>query len=129
MNCFNHQDIPAVCSCGICAKGLCQNCMQPCSGKFVCSEACAENWEKLNKMNKRALEIYGLDKPGNKPRKLGAHAALFNIVTGVIFLGYGVYDFFLGAGSCGYEAFSAFASALGLASIAYGYKIYKDGRF
>lgn len=128
MNCFNHQDIPAVCSCGSCAKGLCQNCMQACCGKFVCSNDCAENWEKLDKMNKKALKIYGLDEPGSKPRKFGASAALFNIVTGLIFFGYGVYDFFLGIGLYGFSAFSIFASALGLASITYGYKTYKDGR-
>ncbi len=127
MNCFNHQDITAVCSCGTCAKGLCQNCMQPCSGKFACSKDCAENWDKLAKMNEKALKIYGLDKPGNKPSKMGSRAALFNISLGLLFLGFGIYDFFYGAGSYGLGSYSGLLSAIGLASIVYGYKTYKDG--
>ena len=124
MNCFNHQDVPAVCSCGTCAKGLCQNCMQPCSGKFVCSNPCDENWEKLAKMNERALKIYGLDKPGSKSRTTGSRFAMFYISAGLPFLAYGIYDLFFNTWQ--WQSGALF-SVLGLVFTVFGYKTYKDG--
>ena len=124
MNCFNHQDVPAVCACGTCAKGLCQNCMQPCSGKFICSNVCAENWEKLAKMNEKALKIYGLDKLENKPKTIGARAGLFNISLGLPFLAYGIYDLFFNTWQ--WQS-GALLSVLGLVLTIFGYKTYKDG--
>lgn len=127
MNCFNHQDIPAVCSCGSCAKGLCRNCMQACCGKFVCSNDCAENWEKLDKMNKRALKIYGLDESGKKPKATIARPGFLHLALGLLFFGYGLYDFFLGLGSYGVSSYSCFSAIFGLIFLIYGYKTYKDG--
>lgn len=125
MNCFNHQSVPAVCSCGTCAKGLCQNCMQPCAGKFVCSEVCAENWEKLAKMNEKALKIYGLDKPG-KPKKLGMRTATLYLGIGIPAISYSIYEivnheFLLK------EPVFWFLFAMGSIFTIFGYKTYKDG--
>ncbi len=125
MNCFNHQDIPAVCSCGTCAKGLCQNCMQPCSGKFFCSKVCAENWEKLSKMNDKALKIYGLDKPG-KARRLGLRTSILYLCIGIPALSYSVYE----AVTHGFllkEPIWWFLFILGSVFTTFGYKTYKDG--
>ena len=125
MNCFNHQDIPAVCFCGTCAKGLCQNCMQPCTGKFACSEVCAEYLEKITKINEYALKIYGLDKP-DKPKKLGMHTAILYLGLGIPTLSYSIYElstheFLLK------EPIFWFLFTMGSIFTTFGYKTYKDG--
>jgi hypothetical protein len=125
MNCFNHQNVPAVCSCGTCAKGLCQNCMQPCCGKFVCSETCGEYSEKITKMNEKALKIYGLDKPG-KPKRLGMRTAILYLGIGIPALVYSIYEIANHEFLLKEPAFW-FLLAMGSIFTTFGYKTYKDG--
>ena len=122
MNCFTHQNIPAVCACGTCLKGLCQNCMQHSNDKFVCSQACAEYLEKITKLNKYAMSIYGIDK-NEGSRKLGFRTAMLHLALGVSFLGLGVYSLvhFSDWG------LTCFALAAGLIFSVQGYKTYKRG--
>ena len=91
MHCFNHHESVAVCSCGTCFKGLCQNCMQSCADKFVCSQICAERLQKITKMNDIAISIYGVDK-NVKWQKPGLQSVIFDLAFAAVLLGYGIYS-------------------------------------
>ena len=122
MHCFNHQESSAVCACAICLKGLCQNCMQPSDDRFICSQGCAEHLQKITKLNKYAISIYGLDKPEGS-KKVGWRTAIFHSTLGVTFLGYGA---FLGMHFSDW-GIASFMSVGGLIFLVQGYKTYKRG--
>ena len=122
MHCFAHQELPAVCACAFCLKGLCQHCMQPSDDRFVCSSACADQLAKITKINKYAMSIYGIDKPDGN-HKIGARTAILYLALGMTFLGYGAY---LGAHFSDW-GIASFMSVAGLIFLIQGYKTYKRG--
>jgi hypothetical protein len=56
MNCFNHLEIRAVCSCSACDIKLCQDCMEAGTGKCINDQACAKRRKELSKITEEALE-------------------------------------------------------------------------
>ena len=95
--------------------------MQPSEDKFVCSAGCAEQLQKITKLNKYAMSIYGLDKNGSY--KVGLRTAILHASIGATFLGLGLYS------AMNYVdwGITGFMSILGLIFILQGYKTYKRG--
>lgn len=124
MRCFAHQKSMAVCACSYCLKGLCQECMQEVAGKFACSTECSMEIQKIKAVNNCAFEIYGIDKTGQrKKRVIGSSIAKLYLGLGIPFLGFGVYSAF----NIGDWGLTSFASIFGLVCIAYAWRIYKRG--
>ena len=125
MQCFNHQDSPAVCACAVCFKGMCQNCMQPSAERFVCSPACDEYHQKISKINNASIKIYGFDKP-RKHRRLGFRTAIMYLCFGIPALFFSVYEainhsYILETSSFWFLIF------VGLAFTILGFRTYKHG--
>ena len=93
MRCFYHQDKEAVGSCKSCGKGLCPDCAADVGKGLACRGQCEEDVRavvalvdrniKLSPQTARILE---------SGRKIRSSAATFNLVTGVIFVAWGVTD-------------------------------------
>lgn len=122
MHCFNHQKTSAVCACGVCLKGLCKECMQPADDKFVCSLTCAQQLQKITKLNNYAMSVYGINKSGG-PQKVGVRTAMLHFALGITFIGFGAYS----AVHFGDWGLTCFASAVGLIFVVQAYKTYKRG--
>jgi len=122
MHCFNHQKTSAVCACGVCLKGLCKECMQPADDKFVCSLTCAQQLQKITKLNNYAMSVYGINKSGGS-QKVGMRTAMLHLTMGVTFLGFGAYT----AVDIGDWGLTFFTAMLGLIFVVQGYKTYKRG--
>ena len=122
MHCFNHQKSSAFCACGVCFKGLCNECMQPMDDKFVCSPVCAQQLQKITELNNYAISIYGIDKPEGQ-QKVGRQTAILHLAISLPFLGCGAYlgleynDIVLGS----------FMIIPGIILFFNGYKTYKRG--
>ena len=111
MRCFYHQDKEAVGSCKSCGKGLCPDCAADVGKGLACRGQCEEDVRavvalidrniKLSPQTARILE---------SGRKIRSSAATFNLVTGVIFVAWGITDT---------ERFS-FIIVLGVCFLAYG---------
>ena len=111
MRCFYHQDKEAVGSCKSCGKGLCPDCAADVGKGLACRGRCEEDVRavvalidrniKLSPQTARILE---------SGRKIRSSAATFNLVTGVIFVAWGITDT---------ERFS-FIIVLGVCFLAYG---------
>ncbi len=122
MKCFNHQKTSAVCACGVCFKGLCNDCMQPIDDKFVCSTVCAERLQKITKLNNYAMSVYGIDK-SNGSKKVGMRTAMLHFALGITFIGFGAYS----AVHFGDWGLTCFTAVSGLIFVVQAYKTYKRG--
>lgn len=111
MRCFYHQDREAVGSCKSCGKGLCPECAADVGKGLACRGSCEEDVRavvalidrniKLSPQTTRLLE---------SARKTRSSAAIFNLITGAIFIAWGLTDM---------ERFS-FIAILGGCFLAYG---------
>ena len=88
MECFAHQDSPAVGICKSCGKAVCRSCTQDLGFAIACSKVCAEEAAALNEMNQRAKRIYGI---GAAPRKLPSGVIMWGLFA-VFFTGFGIYQ-------------------------------------
>ena|SRR6266446_2205750 len=48
MNCYNHQERPAVGMCMNCGRGLCPDCVKRVVGRTSCAGSCAEELREIN---------------------------------------------------------------------------------
>ena len=122
MHCFNHQKTSAVCACGVCLKGLCDECMQPTDEKFVCSPACAQHLQKITRLNNYVMSVYGINKSGG-PQKVGMRTVMLHFALGLTFIGFGAYS----AVHFGDWGLTCFTAITGLIFVVQGYKTYKRG--
>lgn len=125
MHCFNHQEIPAVCACASCFKGLCESCMQPSDRQFCCSESCNQRCQQITKLNDATLKIYRLDELG-KPGKIGFGQAILHLCIGVPFLGYSIFEV-VEYNSIWKTPFWWVMLIIGISFTIFGIKTYKDG--
>ena len=86
MNCFNHQDRPAVCICRSCAKALCPECLTELQNGNACTNSCEERVDLINQM------IDNNNKIMSAANTKGKGAAIFIIIMGAIFAGWGIFD-------------------------------------
>ncbi len=82
MNCYFHNDRPAVGVCMSCGKAVCQDCASKVGGKIYC-DACAMA------MNSRPVPVPATTTPSGRNK---IAAGLFGILLG----GLGVHKFYLG---------------------------------
>ncbi len=50
MNCFNHQDKPAIGLCKSCLKGLCKDCLTELHNGLACKGSCEDRVNMINQM-------------------------------------------------------------------------------
>lgn len=89
MNCYKHQDKVAVVLCRVCYRGMCNDCVPPQAVDISCSPVCASLID----------------------HQYTANTNWINISIGLLFLGYGIWDYMNDPNS---RLFSYFVIALGL---------------
>ncbi len=57
MNCFNHQDKPAVGACKSCLKGLCKDCLTELPNGLACKGSCEDRVNMLNRMTDSNAQV------------------------------------------------------------------------
>src|SRR5438093_7301260 len=111
MRCFYHQDREAVGSCKSCGKGLCPECAADIGKGLACRGRCEEDVRALVALIDRNIQLSPqttrLLESGRKTR---SSAAIFNLITGAVFIAWGLTDM---------ERFS-FIAILGGCFLAYG---------
>ncbi len=60
MECFSHQNVPAVGLCKSCGKGVCRSCAIPVDRGLACSEQCRPVAEALSKLQVASINNVGL---------------------------------------------------------------------
>lgn len=60
MQCFVHEDAPAVGACKVCVRAVCRSCARVATFALTCSDACEREAAELHEMNVRAKRIYGI---------------------------------------------------------------------
>jgi hypothetical protein len=60
MNCYRHQQSPAVGTCKTCCKGLCPECAADVGNGLACRGQCETKVGELNQMWERSARIYGI---------------------------------------------------------------------
>ena len=60
MQCFTHQDAPAVAVCKACGRAVCRACARDLGFAVACSERCQAEATESQEMTTRAKRIYGL---------------------------------------------------------------------
>ncbi len=83
MNCFNHQDRPAVGTCKACSKGLCSECATDLGHGLACKGVHEEEVEGINMIISKSKDIYS-----SAPRNTML-APIFYIFMGLVFAGFG----------------------------------------
>jgi hypothetical protein len=82
--CHNHANIPAVSTCGMCAKPLCEDCILEVSGGHYCSERCAGDG-----IDKRARStVLNSANQKSAASTFRAKVVIFLILVGLAYAGY-----------------------------------------
>lgn len=113
MNCYNHNEIPAVGICKHCNKGICPDCLSDTGDGLACKGHCLEEVNMINKLinhNKKVVK----GTPGN-----WTSSGILYLVMGSIFILTTV--FYL-------RKIDLFLSAMGLLFMAYGIYVLNKGR-
>jgi hypothetical protein len=91
MHCFYHQDKEAVCSCKSCGRGLCPDCAIDIGRGLACRGQCEEHARAVNALVDRNVKLSPQTaKMLESSRKMTSNAAIFNLVTGTLFIGWGL---------------------------------------
>ena len=119
MRCFYHQDREAVGSCKSCGKGLCPDCAADVGKGLACRGRCEEDVRAVVALVERNIKFSPQTaRILESSRKIRSTAATFNLVTGAIFIVWGLTDV---------ERFS-FIIVLGVCFSAYGVFALLQGR-
>jgi hypothetical protein len=59
MNCYNHQNVPAVAICKNCNKGLCPECLTEVENGIACTATCIEEVKSINALIKSNKTLTG----------------------------------------------------------------------
>ncbi len=87
MDCFNHKNIPAVGLCKSCMKGVCHDCHVEVDDGLACKGSCEDKVEVYNSMIAKSVEYTNaVPKLPKLPSTIWTDC--FNIILGVIFVGY-----------------------------------------
>jgi len=93
MRCYNHKTAEAIGICCECHKGLCEKCGKEEKSHLLCSQECAQKWSEKEQMNDCAKRIYGI---GVYQKRKGIPlTALFFLLLGILFAGWGIYNFIM----------------------------------
>ena len=84
MNCYNHQDRPAVGICKNCNKGLCRDCAVDVGNGLACKDSCEEEVRAINDMTERGKTAY------HKASKAHNRNAIIYGLMGSVFLFWGI---------------------------------------
>jgi hypothetical protein len=99
MHCYYHQDKEAVGSCKSCYKGLCSECAVDVGAGLACRGQCEERVRACNALVDRGIKLSpqrekileSNRKSLESSRKITSNAAIFNLVTGAVFIGWGLF--------------------------------------
>ena len=106
MHCYYHQDKEAVGSCKSCGKGLCPDCAADVGKGLACRGHCEDDVravvaliDRNIKFSPKTAQIL------ESSRKIRSSAAIFNLVVGVVFVGWGLsnmerFSFIIILGAC-----------------------------
>ncbi len=87
MNCFNHQDKPAVALCKSCGKALCGDCLAELSNGIACKGSCEDRVNLINRIINRNSQIL------TAARHQIRHSGLFMLLAGIGFLAFAVFGY------------------------------------
>lgn len=111
MSCFYHHERDSVGGCKSCGKNLCPECAIDLGKGLACRGHCEEDVRALITLIDRNVKLSPQTaRMLASSRKITSNAALFNVVTGVIFIAWGLADT---------ERFS-FILILGICFLVYG---------
>jgi len=86
MNCFNHQDIPAVGLCKSCSKGLCADCAIDLDHGIACKNNHEEQDKALDMIITKNTKIY------SSASKNTLITPVFYLFMGLVFSGFGYFS-------------------------------------
>jgi len=96
MNCFYHPTIVAVGICKSCSKGLCPVCAADLGKGLACKGRCEEDVKAVTELIDRGIKRAPINehilKTARSNRYLGA---IFYLAFGSLFIGFGIYRYFL----------------------------------
>ncbi len=121
MRCFYHEDREAVGSCKSCGKGVCRDCAVDLIKGLACRGPCEADAQALIQLIDRNIQLSATSTSIIKSsRGVRSSTAVFQFVTGAVFIGWGLTDLerlkfllVLGAGFIAYGGYWLFL-ALGL---------------
>lgn len=86
MNCFYHQEVPAVGICKSCSKGLCAECASDLGHGIACKGKHEEKVEAVNMIIEKNTKVYG------SASKNSIISPIFYLFMGFVFSGYGYFS-------------------------------------
>jgi hypothetical protein len=111
MSCFYHHDRDSVGSCKSCGKDLCSECAVDLGKGLACRDHCEDDVRALIALIDRNIKLSPqTSRLLESSRKIRSSAAIFNLITGAVFIAWGLTDM---------ERFS-FIALLGGCFFAYG---------
>lgn len=113
MSCFHHHDCDSVGTCKSCGKNLCPECAVDQGKGLACRGHCEEDVRALIGLIDNNIRLSSrIDQTLESGRRSRSSAAGFNLVTGFVFIGWGLSDparveFLIILGAC-FLAYGAF---------------------
>jgi hypothetical protein len=93
MNCFYHRDRVAVGGCKSCGKGLCPECAVDLQKGLACRGRCETDVQSVIDLVDRNIKLMPQTaRLLESGRKVKSSASVFNLVTGLVFIAWGLTD-------------------------------------
>jgi hypothetical protein len=118
LNCFSHQDQPAVAVCKNCGKAVCASCCDDTGQGIACSETCVTELQQHYLLEQRLKQSFGIGRKPPMPATVLTYA-----MFGVILLGVAVY---LSYSRPGIDVLTFSMSAVFFVMAGASYKRYRD---
>lgn len=83
MNCYTHNENPAIGICKACGRGVCMSCpnVSATATDLSCSDACAERVKAYDEINEKAELLYGIGRHKNNQPKIPTMTAIMFIFS------------------------------------------------
>ena len=118
MNCFRHQDQPAIAVCKNCGKAACADCANDTGQGIACSDACVVELQQHYQLDQRLKQSFGIGRKPPMPATVLTYA-----MFGIILLGVAIY---LSYTRPGFDFLTFSMSAVFFVMAGASYKRYRD---
>ena len=118
MNCYRHEERPAVAVCRNCGKAACIECCDDTGQGIACCSTCAEGLQQSHQLTERLKQSFGIGRKPPLPASIPTYA-----LFGLILAGVGIY---LSVTRPGIDFLTFAMSAVFFVMAAASYKRYRD---
>jgi len=118
LNCYRHEDRPAIAVCRNCGKATCIECCDDTGRGIACSATCIDELQQAHQLTERLKQNFGIGRKPPMPATIPTYG-----LFGLILLGVGVY---LSVTRPGIDFLTFAMSAVFFVMAAASYKRYRD---